>query len=383
MRVRFLLAAMVAGLLALSIPATAAPRASLDAVFRTADCGGGACEPGADQGLKQGARVAGSIQIHGSATSDLRPLEWTRMEARVGDDPRWICLDHWTIGDQQTFSDSYDWETRSWPNPPINSNCGEGPPHYHGELATNGVYRIRLVARERRVPSEPAGDHESTSNEFRIIFHNRPAPPEWLTDPKVSTDRGPSVVLQWKPNPEPDMREYRIVRTGPQSQRSVLVVSAKDPRPQGCTRVGDTFIKCVDDEFPTAFGGTYRYELRAVRGAVGGNEKCRLSGKACISSTGVAREVTISGPKAGGGQVVAPPPTSPAPNPFSGTSTVPQISQTVPGIPTPTTPAAGTPLAAPTSFDPLPGRSAWSVAAVVFVIGWLVWRLRRAILARR
>jgi len=291
-------ASAVAVLSILGAPAGASPKnVKIDAVFRSADCAGSTCEPSKDPKLSGGAVVAGEIQVFASAAADIG-LEWVRLEGREGGTPQWYCLQYWATNRATTFGDHYAWTTTNWPQPAAqgkNSDCTETSPHKHGAPADNGVYDIRLVAREQ------VSKELRNSDPFTIKIANPPQPPAWGVDPKASgaADGNPAVTLVWNASATPDVSEYHFVRVDPGGFQSEFAVSASTPQDQGCSKVGDQTFKCVDVSFPgSAFGGAYRYTLLALRPTPGKGVACSIGGGACLESPLTAvKEVVLTDPQ--------------------------------------------------------------------------------------
>jgi len=275
------LAAFLACLTLAAAPASADPEeVRITGVFHTADCAGDPCEPGRDPALKAGTVVAGSIEVHVQARADLG-LEWVRLEAQYPGNPRFFCLEHWTANRALSFESQRLWRTDTWTDPRREctpetcSNCLENSPHKHGAPTRNRPHLMRVVARES------VSGEEAASATFEVVLANAPRSPAWVAEPQTQGDDDPAVLLQWKPNPEPDVSEYHFVRVGPDGDEAEFAVSARDPEAHGCSRVGAIAYRCLDDGFESS--GEYRYAVFALRPAVNG-VRCSLRPGRCAES---------------------------------------------------------------------------------------------------
>src|SRR5437899_639605 len=131
-----------------------------------------------------------------------------------------------------------------------------------------------------------------------------------LLDPSVSgaSQRAPVVTLKWDKSPEPDLQEYRFLRTDPSGNTKQYPVSATNYSAQGCSFDG-TVYTCYDTDFPsTGFGGTYHYALTAYRSSPSQADTCYYPNQQtpCIgASSSDVRQVSIVEP-------------SPSPTPTTG-----------------------------------------------------------------
>lgn len=332
-------AVIAAAALAVPVVALAGHSAEVVGVYEPARCAGSPCDPERDPAVDNGAVVDRSIQMHASAESDLPfALEWVRLEGRIDGDPRWICLQHWTTGTTEFYRDHYDWDTVEWPDPAVNSDCLENAPHYHGVATSNGLYHIRAVARSRQT----GGHGDATSEAVQIRINNPPAPPVWVGDPRVLSDR--TVELRFEPNTEPDMVEYVIERTGPADEATYAIDAARpgnDAR-MPCSRLGDIAYRCTDRDVGEARAGEYRYAIVARRRAAAGSTRCSVASGNCIGSApGEARTVSIprrgqtpaSPPERSPGEDAAPDAIGPTPGETAATSPAAATRPSVSGPP--------------------------------------------------
>lgn len=186
-----------------------------------------------------------------------------------------------------------------------NFNLGAKPKDWTGgtgspwdtRLLPNGDYVVRLDATEDCT----VGTDRSTSAQSAVKVAN-PAPPVvWESDPTATGDEAP-VRISFRKVTIVDVKEYRIVRTGPDGTRTAIVP------PNGCPLSGNVYT-CVDDDFDGEYTGTYEYAIFAVRSApTGTGQPCSATSSArCVSSaSSEVKPVSLTAP---------PPPPTPTPSP--------------------------------------------------------------------
>src|SRR5207302_8556509 len=172
----------------------------------------------------------------------------------------------------------------------------------NGDLTSNGSIQIQVTSYN--------GSTTAASSAVTINLNNPPTPPAWAADPSVSgaSKRAPVVTLKWDKSPEPDLQEYRFLRTDPSGNTKQYPVSATNYSAQGCSFDG-TVYTCYDTDFPsTGFGGTYHYALTAYRSSPSQADTCYYPNQQtpCIgASSSDVRQVSIVEP-------------SPSPTPTTG-----------------------------------------------------------------
>jgi hypothetical protein len=380
-----MVAVIAASALAVPASAPAVPSGTrVEAVFVRDRCKAQPCQTGRDQQIAPDSPVRGTIQIH-IRSSALLGLDWVRLEGQFcqakvcdysKDDPRWACIEEWDGGGQTSFAQSLDWETKNWhwprgKSPPEPWGCSELNWHWHGAPTKNVWFTIRAVARDR-----VKGEQEISPG-FRFRMANPVTRPVWDRSPSVTNDATgrPTVTLEWKPNPEPDVIEYHYARAGPGGQAE-FVVDGKHPERQGCRKIQTGkparvhSLVCEDTAFPEKVSsGTYRYAMYAYRPAPSG-KSCSLSRQPCYESQASAvRTVAISATGSG------------VPTPTRGSPVVP--ASAAPSAAAPVAVAAGD-----RSADLVPRAPIKQRSPLPFVLGFLFLAsaaslTTRAIRARR
>jgi uncharacterized membrane protein YgcG len=138
--------------------------------------------------------------------------------------------------------------------------------------AHNGQYRLRVRAWGREVPVDTNGDE---ANEQSVVFGVAapPAAPTWR-DPAVTVDKERVAHLTWNPNPEPDVLGYQVQRS--------LGSGPWEP-------LANVTTPSWDDPGTADAGGTYRYQLVAVRAGA-------TPGSGVSSAFSEARSVKVPNP---------------------------------------------------------------------------------------
>lgn len=287
-----LIAAIV---LATSALAAAAPRDVRLRLHDAAACGE-TC--GAESALAEGARFAGTLrlEVHAEDPVGMRRI---RVEARPEGASRSYCIaEADTRDDGQSVDVTFTWETRSWPSPESGSGCTHTLPHIHGSPTANGRYELRAVA-VNLVDDQQTG----ASAPVTIRLTNPPVGVSWREDPVVSPSSR-ATSLAWVPGTEPDLVAYRIDREGPDGKRSRMI-DAREPARSGCTRIGESEIRC-GDPLPAA-GGSYTYRITALR--PGGAARCGPRADCVAGPASDARSVTVAAaPSASGSGAPGPAP---------------------------------------------------------------------------
>lgn len=197
-----------------------------------------------------------------------------------------------------------------------NYNLGAKPKDWSGGTGTpwdtrlllNGSYVVRLDATEDCT----VGTDRSTSAQSSVKVAN-PAPPVvWDSDPTANGDEAP-VRISFRKITVVDVKEYRIVRTGPGGESRTATVS-----PTGCPLSNNVYT-CIDDDFDGDYTGTYQYGIYAVRSAPSGTGQPCASGSSSmcvVSASSAVKSVSLTAPP--------PPPTpTPSPSPTDDPSTSP------------------------------------------------------------
>jgi hypothetical protein len=324
-----MVAVLAASALAVPAPVPAAPSGTrVDAVFSRDRCKTQECQAGRDPQIATDSPVRGTIQIHVRSNASVLGLDWVRLEGRFchakvcdarTDDPRWACIEQWDSPGESSFFRSVDWETKNWrfprgKSPPEPWGCTEGTWHWHGAPTENAWFTLRVTARER-----VNGEQQEWTG-FRFRMANPVTPPTWGAKPVVSKDAAgrPTVTLEWKPNPEPDVVEYHFARAGPGGPAE-YVIDGNKPERQGCRKIQAgkpakvISLVCEDTAFPTAaFSGNFRYAVYAYRPAPSG-KSCSLKPQPCYESAASSvRTVAVSAAGAGLGPSSAPTAVTPA-----------------------------------------------------------------------
>ena len=298
--------------------------AAIVGVFPTSACSADPCAPGADRSLASGAVVGGEVQVFVSAKADLG-LEWVRLEAQFPGDPRFYCLEFWNANRSTTFSAMRRWNTTHWTDPRKGcapescSHCIETSPHQHGRVSDNVAHTLRVVAHEQ---VGNAADDVSTT--FELKLQNAPAAPTWKADPvAATTSTGAAVSLLWPANGDPDIVEYRYVRSAPGAPRAAFAISAAHPERQGCQRLADGAYKCIDSITSGAPSGSYAYSIAAVRNAYTGPACEVVRGRCIVGPLSQARTVSVKVAPAPSGQPTDTASGGPVPSSIANPSTAP------------------------------------------------------------
>ena len=298
LRAAFLMTA-TAGLLATfaAAPAEAAMTASISSISQCNSSG--SCSGS----ITGGTGIAhDTIQItakESSALLDPSP-QWVRVSVRPNTSSPFTCIAQWSTN-SKSFSASTKWDTNKYPNSGANG-CTAGSTPQNGDLTSNGSIQIQVTSYN--------GSTTAASSAVTINLNNPPTPPAWAADPSVSgaSKRAPVVTLKWDKSPEPDLQEYRFLRTDPSGNTKQYPVSATNYSAQGCSFDG-TVYTCYDTDFPsTGFGGTYHYALTAYRSSPSQADTCYYPNQQtpCIgASSSDVRQVSIVEP-------------SPSPTPTTG-----------------------------------------------------------------
>ena len=212
---------------------------------------------------------------------------WVRLSVRPSGTSSFTCLKQWATT-SKSFSGSFNWDTNSYPA--AGSNGCSGSTSQNGQLTSNGSVEFQVTS-----------DNGSPSSIVPIKLNNAPTPPQWAASPSVSgaSKRAPVVTLKWNASPEPDIQEYRFLRTDPSGNTKQYPVDAASPSAQGCSFDGTTYT-CYDTDFPSyGFGGNYSYALAAYRSSPSQADTCYYPNQQtpCIGATSnEVRQVSIVEP---------------------------------------------------------------------------------------
>lgn len=291
-----ILLGIVLTLVVVPLTAGAAPTSTAVKVYKS-PCKGGTCDSD-DTPLSSGATVRGSIVITVASGSSVG-LSSVELEAD-GPDGSAVCLRRWDPNGSKNFSNDFTWDSTSWPTSGQADGCSSSG--VYGDVTANGSYTIRLTA------EDATGQATQTTS---VRFDNPPQTPTWSGNPSASGEQSnqPVITLRWTKNPEPDVRDYDVIRRDPNGNKRTVRVNAADPSAQGCSRNGADY-ECQDSHFPsTDWSGTYTYSLIAYRDGA--------TGAALPSPESGGRSVILSEP---------PPPPPPSPEPGGSASTSPSAS---------------------------------------------------------
>jgi len=286
-------ATLLAALVFLPSAALAAPQNTQ--VVDVFECVGSGCS---SNPLPTGSVVDGDIQVTVSSSSPIG-LEWLRVEGRRKGDTAWTCLQQWSGQVSATsyatnMERDYRWSTTVWPSASATGNNCPASIGGDGSRTANGEYELRARAREANT-----GSQQPTSNDtvhFKVKIANKATTPSWAKSPTlIDTGSKKLVELKWNTVPDPDVVEYRFIRSGPDGTRA-YAVSASSPGGQGCSgprAPAQGVITCYDDDFPSSdYGGTYRYSLQAFRSTPETGPSCsQITSAPCIGS-GVSSQQT-------------------------------------------------------------------------------------------
>jgi hypothetical protein len=340
--------------------ATASPQNVTLRVHDASKCDEDSCENGS--AVREAATFAGTLKLFVHA-EDPTGLRRVRVEAHPEGAQKWYCVAEEDVRDAGPIVDAvFEWTTTTWPAPESGSGCTHTLPHIHGKPTPNARIEIRAAA----VNFVEDQDH-AESRAFDLSLANPPAAPLWASDPAVASGTR-QVALAWMPGPEPDLVAYRIDRRNPDGTVTTRDIDARAPERDGCSRFGDSTIRC-SDTLPGS-GGRYEYVIRALR--PGGDERCEARARCLAGPPSEPRSVEVT---ADGGPSPAPDLTLvPVPSDFPGPS-----GSASPGA-TPTSSTDSSLTAAPSS-DPGEGSPfgivALALALIAAVATFLVVRARR------
>ena len=186
------------------------------------------------------------------------------------------------------------WDSSSYPSSACGSSSLSGKtPNSSVTIASNAV--------EKTCPLIGSCTTKPISGSITVNLNNAPTPPAWAASPTVSgaSKNQPVVTLRWNASPEPDIQEYRFLRTDPSGNTKQYPVQASNPSAQGCSESGTTYT-CYDTDFPSSgFGGTYSYTLVAYRSSPSQADTCYYPNQQtpCIGATSTdVRSVSIVQP---------------------------------------------------------------------------------------
>ena len=267
MKTRFLRAAFLAMAPSLilaalvAVPAEAAPAVTLS-VFR---CSSASC--GSLSQVSSGP-VAGTLQIQAkpSTTGVLPPaLKSLEITIKPASSSGAVCVYHLNSPHAGTTY-STNWTSTAWPSA---GPAGCSSSSLYGSLTRNESIVVTARATDNN-------NSAATATVSALSLNNAPTPPVWAASPSVSgaSKHAPVVTLKWNASPEPDIKEYRFLRTDPSGNTKQYPVDAANPSGQGCSFDGTTYT-CYDTDFPSSgFGGSYSYALVAYRSSPSTADNC-------------------------------------------------------------------------------------------------------------
>jgi hypothetical protein len=269
----------------LAVPAEAAPGVTIT-VFKctSSDC--------SSKTQVSSGPVSGFLQIQAKpSVSGLLPpaLKSLDITIKPASSSSIACIYHLASPHSGTVY-SVNWNSTAYPNAP--SGCSTSS--LDGTLTRNES----VVFTARATDTNNASASASVS---ALSLNNPPTPPQWAASPSVSgaSKNAPVVTLKWNASPEPDIQEYRFLRTDPSGNTKQYPVDAASPSAQGCSFAGTTYT-CYDTDFPsTGFGGTYSYALTAYRSSPSQADTCYYPNQQtpCIGATSNdVRQVSIVEP---------------------------------------------------------------------------------------
>jgi len=212
---------------------------------------------------------------------------WVRLSVRPNSSSSWTCVKQWATT-SKSFSGAVNWDTTAFPN--AGTNGCSGSTAQSGHLTANGSVEFQVTS-----------DNGSPSSVVSVKLNNPPTPPAWATAPTVAgaSKHAPVVTLKWTASPEPDIKEYRFLRTDPSGNTKQYPVDAANPSGQGCSFDGAVYT-CYDTDFPsTGFGGNYSYALTAYRSSPSQADTCYYPNQQtpCIgAASSDVRQVSIVEP---------------------------------------------------------------------------------------
>lgn len=177
------------------------------------------------------------------------------------------------------------------PSPGSNSatwSGGPSDPWDTQDLKLNGVYSVRMTATDR--DTLLCEGNESFPTKVDVKVANAPVAPEWSASPAAAADRSAAVSLTWKKNPEPDVVNYHITRTGPGGSVTAIAPASV---------CGASTCQAEDRSFPAEYSGTYSYQITTYRSAPAGTGDPCASGSSdeCVKSNGSdIKPVTLTKP---------------------------------------------------------------------------------------
>ena len=248
----------------LAVPAEAAPSVTIH-VYR---CSSSSCS--STTAVTSGP-VAGYLLIQATPnTGGLIPPSLTSLDITVksASSSSAVCLLH-KASPSRGSTYSVTWNTYSYPGGAPSGCASSG---LYGSLTSNES----IVITAKAVDSESSGSNTTSASVSALSLNNAPVQPTWAASPSVSgaSKHAPVVTLKWNANPEPDVREYRFLRTDPAGNTKQYPVDAANPSAQGCSFDGSTYT-CYDTDFPsTGFGGSYSYGLTVYRSSTSQADTC-------------------------------------------------------------------------------------------------------------
>ena len=276
-----LVAALLLPLGGSMLPAWAAPNVSDLKVYQT-PCDEFVCDNG-DERVQDGDVVTERIQIHIEASSGLG-LQWVELQARKGSS-NWFCMRRWNTS-APALTQFYNWDTRAIPEGASSgaspTGCESDSDAPWGDGPGTDTYDLRVRARD--------ASGTTTSSAFGVELSNRPSTPTWSSSPRVIGNKtsNAKVELRWNGLNDPDVVEYRVVRSGPGPEKE-WGFDASRPGRQGCSASTSPYI-CYDDSFPKDdYGGTYTYSVVAYRRTGASTSErhvssCQVTSGNCIAS---------------------------------------------------------------------------------------------------
>ncbi len=194
---------------------------------------------------------------------------------------------------------------------------GPSSPWDTQDLEVNGVYSIKMTVTDRDTLLCSGNQTYPTKADVKVA--NAPVVPEWSGAPNAAADGSANVSLKWKKNPEGDIVNYHVTRTGPGSADSNTAVVPASACGGSTCEISD-----VPSNFPAEYSGTYTYQITAFRSAPDGTgEECAPGSSAdCVkSNSSEIKSVSLTKPTPSPTPSPTDPPgTSPSPTPGGGNS---------------------------------------------------------------
>jgi hypothetical protein len=203
--------------------------------------------------------------------------------------------------------------TQTFPAPAPNSTSFNGSPAnpWDTQVLPNGDYVVRLDVTEKSDGLRPKCNGQTASGQVGVKVANPAPTPEWSSPPAAQGPGGQGPVrFSFKKITTVDIKEYRVVRDGPDGTRTAVI------SPTGCPQSGNVYT-CEDNFTGYEYTGSYNYRIYAVRSAPSGTGQACTTGSSArcvLSSSSDISAVSLTAP---------PPPPTPTPSPDDDPSSSP------------------------------------------------------------